>query len=650
MNGQGSSSAPQSIRGQELPTPRNVFPSPGDNWQSEVIYFLLPDRFSDGNEAARKLLDRNNKNTARAGANWQNWSNSGSGRWQGGTLNGVKSKLSYLKNLGATALWIGPVFRQRKELNTFHGYAIQGFLEVDPRFGTASDLVDLVEASHKNGIRLILDIVFNHSGDNWLYANGLDTPPYQNYPIQLDFGKWRDATGNPIRVTPNGPNDGVWPIELQDPNSYMRAGQGSLDSGPNDDPNDGTLPYRRSDFPGGFRKFNHYAGLTLSDLALCYKYWIGLTDCDGFRIDTVKHIAMDVARAFTGAIKEYAASIGKTDFFLVAEIGGGDVMEADYLDGITQNKLNAALDIGSAKGVLRNVGKGLETPSDYFNRFATTPDVGESRKLGSRLVSVTDDHDNLNDAGNGQRLRFSYFSIVEHQILVPSAIQLFTLSIPCIYYGSEQALSYNLPGTDVGYQTPYLVGQGWGYQDWFLREAMFGPEHPLQDAAQGSALDPTTPGFGPFGTSGYHCFDESNPVFVRFAHLLAVRQSNPALRTGRQYQRPLGQFGWNNLDYPSGQLIAWSRILADQEMLIVVNGNGGVPNGADVLVDFNLNGPTMKVIANTAERAATAAGGVYAGPAPIGSTLAVNRPPGGPAYITIPNLPPAEVLILMSGN
>jgi hypothetical protein len=64
---------------------------------------------------------------------------------------------------------------------------------------------------------------------------------------------------------------------------------------------------------------------------------------------------------------------------------------------------------------------------------------------------------------------------------------------------------------------------------------MFGREHPLVDAAQGMGMDPVSPGFGPFGTSGFHCFEELHPAFIRIAHL--------ALRTGRQYQRPLGQFG-----------------------------------------------------------------------------------------------------------
>ena len=157
-------------------------------------------------------------------------------------------------------------------------------------------------------------------------------------------------------------------------------------------------------------------------------------------------------------------------------------------------------------------------------------------------------------------------------------------------------------------------------------------------------------GYGPFGTSGFHCFDEADSTFIRVAHLLAVRQQKPGLRTGRQYQRPLGQFGWGNLAYPSGEIIAWSRILDDHEFLVIVNGNGIAGKDADILVDFNLNrnGSSMSVIANTSERATVAGGGVYHGPYPVGSLVAVNRPAGGPAFVTINDLDPSEVLILGS--
>ena len=636
-----------------LPTAAQPYPSPANDWQDEVIYFLLPDRFSDGRESMRPLLDRSNKKAVRGPSwSWKDWANSGKGRWQGGRIAGITSKLPYLKKLGVTVLWVGPVFRQRKELNTYHGYSIQNFLEIDPRLGSTQDLVDLVQASHHEGIRVILDVIFNHSGNNWVYGNGQDLPPYVPYPQQYPFGKWRDGQGSPTVTTPVNADEGIWPEEFQDGNVFMRAGLGSLDSTGSEDPDDGTLPFRRSDFPpDGLRKFNHYCGPTIkskfptmSNLAGCFKYWISVTDCDGFRIDTVKHVTVDVARQFTGSIKEYAASTGKTDFFLVAEIGGGDVFQQEYLDRIDRHKLNAALDIGSGKGILRDVARGLRRPSDYFRRFALPPEAGESRKFASRLVSVLDDHDNL----TVEKIRFSFTAPSEHQIVAAVAIQLFTLSIPCIYYGTEQALSFNGPNTDPGFQVEYLSGEGWGSGDWFLREAMFGPEHPLVDAAQGTAPDQNSPGFGPYGTTGHQCFDETHPTYVRLAHLLKVLRQYAALRSGRQYQRQLGQFGWDNLDYPPGQLIAWSRILDDKEALIVVNGHALANRNGEVLIDFNLNAPgsSLTVLANTEEAASRAAGQAYAGSHPVNSTIAVSRAPGGPAFVSINNLGPSEVLIL----
>ena len=82
-----------------------------------------------------------------------------------------------MKVLGATTLWIGPVFKQRGHWESYHGYAIQDFLEIDTRFGTRKDLVDLVSEAHMRGMRVLLDIVFNHTGNNWIYANAADQPP-----------------------------------------------------------------------------------------------------------------------------------------------------------------------------------------------------------------------------------------------------------------------------------------------------------------------------------------------------------------------------------------------------------------------------------------------------------------------------------------
>src|ERR1044071_2080255 len=143
---------PASIR-RNVPLPRRqrYFASPVD-WRDEVLYFLLVDRFSDAREGSRPLLDRADLASARRmpGGNawrWDRWAESGASRWQGGTLRGTASKLPYLESLGVTTLWLSPVFKQRGHADSYHGYGVQDFLDVDPRLGDRGDLVDLLAAA-----------------------------------------------------------------------------------------------------------------------------------------------------------------------------------------------------------------------------------------------------------------------------------------------------------------------------------------------------------------------------------------------------------------------------------------------------------------------------------------------------------------------
>src|SRR5438552_9597774 len=94
-----ASGRPDRVRSVALPRRTNSFPSPAD-WRDEVIYFLLPDRFSDGQENTRPMLDPGNRTAARpAGFGYDKWAQSGGDRYQGGTINGITSKLDYIKNL-----------------------------------------------------------------------------------------------------------------------------------------------------------------------------------------------------------------------------------------------------------------------------------------------------------------------------------------------------------------------------------------------------------------------------------------------------------------------------------------------------------------------------------------------------------------------
>jgi len=629
---------PVSIRHDvELPRRQPYHASPVD-WRDEILYFLLVDRFSDGQEQTRPLLDRDKRAAARPPLpngeawRWDRWSESGAERWQGGNLRGVASKLDYLKSLGVSTIWLSPVFKQRGHLDTYHGYGIQDFLDVDPRFGNRQQLVDLVDAAHQRGIRIILDIIFNHSGPNWIYPQDDWQPPYMPYPWHYKFGHWLDENGQPITSIDTA-ESGVWPTELQDAENYTRAGSGDLGAG---DINDANAEHKRTDFLV-LRDFNLGSSGTLTDLALCYKYWIALTDCDGFRIDTLKHVSPEEARNFCGSIKEFAANIGKQDFLLLGEIAGGDYNQDRYLDVLKRN-LNAALDIGEMRLALNAVARGLQHPDAYFSGFDPgKAEMGSHRQLGEKHVSVLDDHDHV----FGEKIRFSSEAASAHQVAAGVALQLFTLGIPCIYYGTEQAFA----GPEAS-ERPWLPD--WKGSDRYLREAMFGPQHPRKSGRAGltdtaAGLDQDLPGFGPFGTAGQHCFDPQHPTYRRIAAMNALRASFPALRQGRQYERPISFMGYPFGIYGNGEIIAWSRILDDEEVLCVLNPHGNQARGADVLVDATLTpGGSFTVVLNSAAANPQSFTGTNA----TGSTVRIKRHPDGIAYVEIRQLGPSEILVL----
>ncbi|MBA3037801.1 MAG: alpha-amylase [Desulfobacterium sp.] len=576
----------------------NISPS---DWRDQVFYFLLPDRFSNGKERPKKLLDADlstDAGLARIHALrgkewcWDKWQNSGANRFQGGTLAGVHSKLDYLKNLGITTLWIGPVFRQRIELNTYHGYGVQDFLDIDPRFGSRRDLIDLVNAAHDRNMYVVLDIIFNHSGCNWLYDTSSGDifqpgylPPFGSYsPI------WpRNGFGSAIMDTEQalGRDDYVWPVDLQGLRHYLRTGSGDLGKGDIDDDN---AEHKRTDFCD-LRKFDLFSNDTLGFLILVYQYWLALTDIDGYRIDTFKHVTFEQARNFCNALKEYAEDIDKDDLFLVAEVAGGNSPQDQYLD-VTGRNLNSCLDIGEQREILCNTGKGIEASARFFAGFNYyDKGMGSHRNWGSRHLSVANDHDHV----FGSKLRLAVDASNDRQGAAVTAVQLFTLGIPCIYYGTEQGLA----GGAEPDQRKYL--NGWGSNDCLLREAMFGPLHPRASGFAGTLgkTDRALPGFGPHGTCGWHVFNTKHPAYARIAMLSEIRKAFKPLRRGRQYQRQISFFGNKFAFCGAGEIIAWSRIFDDQEMLVVINPHGTQRRGGRVLVDGHLSAEGMQIVANT---------------------------------------------------
>ncbi len=519
-----------------------VFPSPSD-WRDQFIYHLLIDRFNNG----KPDIPPYNPNTTPVGR-----VDSEGEKWQGGTLIGITENLNYIKRLGCTVIWLSPIFKNRKEANTYHGYGIQNFLDVDPRFGTLKDLQKLVKEAHKKGMYIILDIVINHTGDNWAYPGGYSY--YYSEGKRFPFGFWREADSlSGIQW----PDDAVWPVEFQNPECYRRKGEiKNWDSFPE---------ARDGDFCS-LKEIDTSNREVLRALIDIYKYSIAVADIDGYRLDAVKHIEDSSAAIFCSAIREYAQSIGKKNFFLFGEIIGDDRFIDQY---IARNaripdtnerfpSLDAALDF-PLWGILEGVIKGFINPAELRARYERFKEFYSDHGQASQYFLIfVDNHDQI---GRSPRGRFLHNNPFQKQAVLALGYLLTSLGIPCIYYGTEQGFD------------------GGGDHDKYIRECMFGGK------------------WGAFNTTGHQFFDPENPIYKEISQIAEIRQNEPALRYGRQYFREISENGVD-FGYPiDGRCtLAYSRILDDTEILIVINLDSNQKNDF-ITVDSNLT-PAGKNLVN----------------------------------------------------
>jgi len=568
---------PRTLSETNLQPRGRVFPSPA-NWRDQILYQLLPDRFSDGQEMQRPMFDRYHPETYAASSKAA-WMVAGN-KFNGGTLKGVQSKLDYLQNLGVTTLWINPPWKQRADLQTYHGYGIQNFLDIDPRFGTRQDLRDLVDAAHDRGMYVILDVIYNHSGSNWFYRDETDGSfrekmPYRFSPPYSIHG-WRSAQGESIPV-PVSLDDGVFPEEFQNPDWYNRAGMiVRWEASSWEDPMNPMVEFRRGDF-FELRDFNLEREDVIAALAKVYQYWIALSDCDGFRVDAVKHVSSRASRKFCDAIHGFAESIGKDNFLIVGELTD-DSMVRGYLDIFGRN-LNAVLDIVVAPNRLSAVVKGLTHPNDFFCLYDDKTLAGSQRQLGIYHVAVLDDHDM---SSRPRKERFAAHSEpLPHryeQVAHAVGVMLTMPGIPSIYYGTEQALDGTQDYHDYGIEPEHA------YIDRYIRECMFGGK------------------FGAFGTEGCHFFNPDHPTYLRIAAIARVRNRQDiigkTLRRGHHYQRETSFCDQPFSLPPTGEVVAWSQLLYTTEVVMALNTHGLEQRGAFITVDRSLHpfGSTMKVL------------------------------------------------------
>jgi glycosidase len=167
----------KTIQPYELKT-RNPKPGALGFTTADVLYLITPDRFANG--------DPSNDNLEGAVANRER-----SGSRHGGDIRGIINNLDYLEDLGITTIWLNPV--QKNGPNTYHGYAITDFYEIDPRYGTDKEYIEMIDKTHNRGMKVVMDMIFNHSGSSHWWMMDLPTSDWLNFNntyVQTNHNKW----------------------------------------------------------------------------------------------------------------------------------------------------------------------------------------------------------------------------------------------------------------------------------------------------------------------------------------------------------------------------------------------------------------------------------------------------------------------------
>jgi alpha-amylase len=427
--------------------PAPAAPSPAEPavvWNSATVYFLLTDRFENGDPANDGALGR-----AKDGALLRNF--------EGGDLKGIlrRLKAGYFDSLGVTALWLTPFVEQVRgavdegtgKTYGFHGYWARDWTEVDPALGTEADLRALVDAAHRRGIRVLMDAVINHTGpvtpQDPVWPSGwVRTAPQCTYRTYETTTECTLVANLPDLLTASDA-----PVEL--PTFLVEKWR-----------REGRLDRERAELDAFFRRTGYqrapryYVIKWLTD-------WVREFGIDGYRVDTSKHfgetVSAELKREAAAALADWKRAnprkvVDGLPFYMVGEVYGWELghgrdydfgdRKVDYFAHGYDGLINFAFKRDAA------------APFDTtFTKYAAA--LAGSLK-GAGALNYISSHD---DGGPFDRDRRDPMNAGTRLLLAPGGAQ--------IYYGDELARPLRVPGAagDANLRSPMNWGDlaqgGW---------------------------------------------------------------------------------------------------------------------------------------------------------------------------------------------
>jgi len=522
----------------------------------DTMYFLVLDRFAkhDGDGTGLAGVDPANPRF-----------------FHGGNLRAAAEKLDYIKGLGATAIWMTPIFVNQTfsthhpewpDSTGYHGYWILDFLHVDPHFGSEDDLSYFIAEAHKRDIKVFFDIVVNHTGDVIRYreCEGAHCP----YRSKADFPYSRRAADGKA-INPGFLGDEVRTEEnyarLTDMNyaytPYIPAGK---EHAKNPDwLNDIRYYHNRgfTTFKGESATYGDFGGLddvftehprVVQGFIDIYQYWIDKFHIDGYRIDTARHVDIPFWQKFNPAILDFAKKKGIPNFFIfgeVADFTDDSVMLAQFT---REAKFPGSLDFAFTDEVTR-LAAGQGDAAKLFAHIFQADSLFEGGREGANSQPIfVSNHD---DGRLGFKIRKLVPAMpadeLAARVKLAHALMFFSRGVPILYYGDEQG----------------FIGSG---DDAAARQDMF---------ATKTAAYAEEEKLGASG-GGDH-FDPGHPLYKAFAEMGALRNRFATLRRGQFILRPNAAEG----------LITFSRLdpATGEEFLIAVN-TATAPRDAAVEVGY----------------------------------------------------------------
>jgi neopullulanase len=543
--------------------------------EDEIIYFVLPDRFENGDP-------KNDTGGIKGDRLTHGFDPTHKGFFHGGDLKGLTNRLDYLQGLGATAIWFAPIFKNKpvqgglgQESAGYHGYWVNDFTQVDPHFGTNAEFKAFVDAAHKRGMKVYMDIIANHSSDviqykecptsACTYRNRADypysrravdgaaiNPGFQGDSVQTpeNFAKLTDMNFAYTPFVPKAEEKVKVPAWLNDIRWYHNRGD--------------------STFSGESSTMGDFVGLdglmtenprVIEGFIDIYGSWIDRFGIDGFRVDTARHVNPEFWHAFVPAMLARAKAKGIPNFHIFGEIGGVGLEPGKLAVHTRVDKFPATIDFAFRQAAIETVGgkAGTEKLWELFFQDPLYEGGADKARIQPTFIS---NHDN---GRFGYYVRQNFPDISDDELLarvrLGHAMLLTLRGVPTIYSGDEQG----------------FVGDGW---DQDSREDMF----PSKVAVYNDNRL-----LGTKATTADSNFDTAHPLYKFIAELSALRTAQPALRRGKQIVR-------NYSDKPG--LFAVSRIdeASGEELLAVFNTSTAklktnVEVGTDVTALEPLSGP-----------------------------------------------------------